>query len=119
MSEKGSTLGRDPSLSCEREQRSEGRLILGSVRNLDALPTEELASTRTGPKRYEGRTGHREEQPLPKIAAPREALHQGGNRNERPGDGSREDVRDQRPLRRLITRTAANGDRRTAAGDTR
>jgi hypothetical protein len=34
MSEKGFTLGRDPSLSCEREQRSEGRLILASVRNL-------------------------------------------------------------------------------------
>ena len=32
MSEKGSTLGRDPSLSCEREQRSEGRLILVIIR---------------------------------------------------------------------------------------
>jgi hypothetical protein len=42
MSEKGSTLGRDPSLSCEREQRSEGRLIRASIRNLNALPTEEL-----------------------------------------------------------------------------
>jgi hypothetical protein len=31
MSEKGSTLGRDPSLSCEREQRSEGRLILARL----------------------------------------------------------------------------------------
>ena len=28
MSEKGSTLGRGPSLSFEREQRSEGRLLL-------------------------------------------------------------------------------------------
>jgi hypothetical protein len=52
MSEKGSTLGGDPSLSSEREQRSEGRLILASIRNLNALPTEELASTRTGPKRW-------------------------------------------------------------------
>jgi hypothetical protein len=42
MSEKGSTLGRDPTLSCEREQRSEGRLILASVRKLNALPTEDL-----------------------------------------------------------------------------
>jgi hypothetical protein len=39
MSEKGSTLGRGPSLSCEREQPSEGRLILASIRNLNALPT--------------------------------------------------------------------------------
>jgi hypothetical protein len=49
VSEKGSTLGRGPSLSCERAQRSEGRLILASIRNLNALPTEELASIRTGP----------------------------------------------------------------------
>jgi hypothetical protein len=42
MSEKGSTLRRDPTLPCEREQRSEGRLILASIRNLNALPTEEL-----------------------------------------------------------------------------
>jgi hypothetical protein len=52
MSEKGSTLDRGLSLSCEHEQRSEGRLILASIRNLNALPTEELASTRTGPKRW-------------------------------------------------------------------
>jgi hypothetical protein len=51
MSEKGSTLGRGPALSCEREQRSEGRLILASIRNFNALPTEESASTRAGPKR--------------------------------------------------------------------
>jgi hypothetical protein len=115
VSEKGSTLGRGPSLSCERAQRSEGRLILASIRNLNALPTEELASIRTGPKRWEGRTGRREEQPLPKIAAPREAQHQGVNRNERGPEsrnqqsaqlwreGVQQDVRDRRPLRGPIT----------------
>ena len=41
MSEKGPTLDGDPSLSSKREQRSEGRLILASVRNLNALATEE------------------------------------------------------------------------------
>jgi hypothetical protein len=53
VSEKGFTLGRGPSLSFEREQRSEGRLNLASIRNLDALPTEEWASIRTGPKRWD------------------------------------------------------------------
>jgi hypothetical protein len=77
------------------------------------------AATGTGPKRCEGRTARREEQPLPKIASAREAQHQGVNRHERPGDGSPEsrhqqsaqqwrervqqDGRDRRPLRRPIT----------------
>jgi hypothetical protein len=55
------------------------------------------ASTLTGPKRCEGRTGRREEQPLPKIAAPREAQDHGVNRNERPGDGGPKSHRQQQP----------------------
>ena len=92
------------------------------------------ASTLTEPKRCEGRTGRREEQPLPKIAAPREAQDHGVNRNERPGDGSpksrrqqsarqrregvQQDVLGPAPLRRPITSAPANGDRRTAQGGT-
>jgi hypothetical protein len=45
------------------------------------------ASTLTGPKRCEGRTGRREEQPLPKIAAPREAQDHGVTETSAPVTG--------------------------------
>jgi hypothetical protein len=60
MSEKGPTLGRDPSLSREREQRSEGRLMLASVRNFKCAayatrPQSVISERRQGTLVWESR----------------------------------------------------------------